>query len=326
MHHLGAVTLITWAIAMLASCGGETGTVPDPKEITQPDTIQPDAIQPDATSHDPGQPPSPSVDSDGDGLTDAEEAELGTDPESVDTDGDSYPDGFEVRMGSDPLDKASGGYKGNWPYNPNKDAISDPGWGSACPGDIHCSCESGSDCDSGSCLKLPVGGFCAPVPELPFPRFKGVDQFGDIVDIYDFAGHDKLIVLDMSTGWCKPCKQLASWLHTGDETVFGQEWWKPEYEGIRDLVEHGDVLWITILYEDHEGEAAGYDMVKAWDDTYPHEIIPVLADAEKQLHQYLKPSGIPNLQLINSNMTFLTYDNRGLTTAFDMLLTFFPAD
>jgi hypothetical protein len=42
-------------------------------------------------------------DSDGDGLTNFEEAYYGTDPNNPDTDGDGFPDGLEVRLGSDPL-------------------------------------------------------------------------------------------------------------------------------------------------------------------------------------------------------------------------------
>ena len=44
------------------------------------------------------------VDSDADGLTDAEEAELGTDPKAPDTDGGGLSDGDEVTLGTDPLD------------------------------------------------------------------------------------------------------------------------------------------------------------------------------------------------------------------------------
>jgi hypothetical protein len=44
-------------------------------------------------------------DSDGDKLSDAEEATRGTNPTNPNTDGDGFPDGFEVAAGSDPLDR-----------------------------------------------------------------------------------------------------------------------------------------------------------------------------------------------------------------------------
>jgi hypothetical protein len=47
-------------------------------------------------------------DSDGDGLTDAEESLLGTDPFNSDTDGDGYGDGVEVEAGYDPLKPSPG--------------------------------------------------------------------------------------------------------------------------------------------------------------------------------------------------------------------------
>lgn len=50
------------------------------------------------------------VDTDGDGLTDAEEAELGTDPNSADTDGDGLTDGQEVNeYDTDPLNPDTDG-------------------------------------------------------------------------------------------------------------------------------------------------------------------------------------------------------------------------
>ena len=49
----------------------------------------------------------PANDSDGDGLTDAQELALGTDPNNPDSDGDGIPDGQEVAENSDPLDPAS---------------------------------------------------------------------------------------------------------------------------------------------------------------------------------------------------------------------------
>lgn len=46
-------------------------------------------------------------DTDKDGLSDAKEVELGTNPKEKDTDGDGYSDGDEVEEGYDPLTKAS---------------------------------------------------------------------------------------------------------------------------------------------------------------------------------------------------------------------------
>jgi YD repeat-containing protein len=46
-------------------------------------------------------------DADGDGLTNAQEITLGTDPFRADTDGDSFNDGVEVAAGSNPLDPHS---------------------------------------------------------------------------------------------------------------------------------------------------------------------------------------------------------------------------
>ncbi len=58
------------------------------------------------------------TDSDGDGLTDAQEASLGTNPDLADTDGDGMPDGWEVGFGLLPLtDDAAGDLDGDGATN-----------------------------------------------------------------------------------------------------------------------------------------------------------------------------------------------------------------
>jgi eukaryotic-like serine/threonine-protein kinase len=52
-------------------------------------------------------PPPDDTDTDEDGLSDADEAQLGTDPNNPDSDGDTFTDGDEVEAGSDPLDPLS---------------------------------------------------------------------------------------------------------------------------------------------------------------------------------------------------------------------------
>ena len=54
------------------------------------------------------------ADSDGDGLSDTEENELGTDPNESDSDGDGWLDGEEVDVGSDPTDESDHPYTGGW--------------------------------------------------------------------------------------------------------------------------------------------------------------------------------------------------------------------
>jgi hypothetical protein len=51
--------------------------------------------------------PAPDQDTDGDGLSDAQEQQLGTNPNKLDTDGDGYSDNDEIAQGSDPLDASS---------------------------------------------------------------------------------------------------------------------------------------------------------------------------------------------------------------------------
>jgi Bacterial TSP3 repeat len=77
-------------------------------------SIPPGFSQQGAMRSDAGPTPIPQTDSDGDGLSDADELNLGTDPHNPDTDGDGLLDGWEVRgvngldlraMGASPLHK-----------------------------------------------------------------------------------------------------------------------------------------------------------------------------------------------------------------------------
>jgi large repetitive protein len=57
-----------------------------------------------AHGFDPTDPGVAAADTDGDGLTNLQEYQLGTDPRNPDTDGDGIPDGQEVQLGTNPLD------------------------------------------------------------------------------------------------------------------------------------------------------------------------------------------------------------------------------
>ena len=260
------------------------------------------------------------ADTDDDGLPDGEELTLGTDPLNADSDGDGYPDGAEVAAERDPLDPAVGLYTGGWPFYAGKDEMMSGGFAPQCPGPVDCECTTDADCESGNCHQWPrMMRFCAPVVGTRIPRFVGIDQYGERVELYDFAYQGKLVVLDMSTGWCRPCQELAQWFSDGDPTVYEQTWWKPEWNVTRELVQNGEIYWITVLYENADHAPADAEIAQFWHDAFPSDHIPVLADPDKDLHRWLKPSGIPNVHVLDEELRFLVYSSRGASDAFDYL-------
>ncbi len=105
--------------------------------------------------------PETSDDADADGLTDAEEAELGTDPTNADSDGDGYEDGYEADYGTDPNDVWDKPYEGGW--------------------DIDFDCRES------------VQGFGDEVGETAFD-FEAYNQHSDLLSLYDFCNHTVLVV------------------------------------------------------------------------------------------------------------------------------------
>lgn len=94
MNALSSIAAICFSsVLALSACSGKAGGGGD----------RPDANTPG--NPDGGDPsPDAGVDSDGDGVPDAEELERGTDPTNPDSDGDGLNDGDELQYGADPLD------------------------------------------------------------------------------------------------------------------------------------------------------------------------------------------------------------------------------
>lgn len=189
-----------------------------------------------------------------------------------------------------------------------------------CPGNIGCPCENNNDCLNNYCIKIPKGGFCQPTQGDSLPDFYSFNQFEELININDLDLKGKYVLLEMGTTWCAPCNVLASWLAWDDKEIYSKKWWKPEYKKIKYLIENDKVLLITILYEDENRNNATYDTVYEWYDNFPDEHTLVISDDNKDLHKLLKPTGIPAISLLDSNMKVIKYANRGLNAAFDKLI------
>ena len=66
---------------------------------------------------------------------------------------------------------------------------------------------------------MPSGAYCTPKVGDTFAHFYGVDQYGEMVDIYDFANQGKYILIEMGAVWCSPCNLLANWFSYGDTEI-----------------------------------------------------------------------------------------------------------
>ncbi len=106
-----------------------------------------------------------SVDSDGDGLTDAEEEELGSDPDNPDSDDDGWTDLEEVEGNTDPTDKSDHPYTGGWAIGDCRNDLDGEGYG---VGDI-------------------------------VENVTATDQFGDTLKLHDFC--DKEVFLVHAAFW-----------------------------------------------------------------------------------------------------------------------------
>ncbi|MBI44797.1 MAG: hypothetical protein CMG66_01375 [Candidatus Marinimicrobia bacterium] len=216
-------------------------------------------------------------------------------------------------------------YEGGWPINKNKELIINSSNTNklTCPNGLGCECKDNNDCINSSCIQhnLRKDYFCNLNVGDTFPHFVAIDQFGEKVDIYDFANDEnKYIIIEMGTAWCSPCHMLSSWLSWDEDEIKKTPIWRNEYDFIYDLIKNDEIYFITILYEDEFRDTATYDTAYEWYNTYPDEKIPILIDENKLLHSIIRPTGIPAVSIISPNMKVEILETRGLNTAFDYLV------
>ena len=234
----------------------------------------------------------------------------------LDTDNDGYSDKEEKKAGSNFQDASSVIYTGFWPYNINKNKITDPGFGE-CPKAMGCECTNNENCPENSkCEKLYIGQYCIPLPGARVPRFIGIDQFGEEFDLYDLAGQGKPILIEISTPWPRATKAVSSWRSYTDDRIKNEQWWKDNYNKVRDLVDNDEVYWVHIMHLNENKEIIAQETISDWYNTYPNERIIILSDPEAMMKTWVRPTGYPSIILIDEDMNLLVHTLRGIEDAF----------
>ena len=217
-------------------------------------------------------------DTDQDGLTDAEEAEIGTDPLDPDTDDDTYLDGWEVTELTDPLDPESRIYFGYWPYNPDKESLEHGDWDTA-----------------------------SRMPGSLFPREMWLDQFGEGVDLYDFAnftqnptGEPAYLIIDISAQWCGPCHNVADWIAGVDSE--STAWVQDTYPTVREKVHDHRIFWVTYVVQNSAGGAPTLSDAESWAAAHQDPDIPVFVDETQEVQARYASGSFPHFFLLQNEL------------------------
>ncbi|MFT4626394.1 MAG: thiol-disulfide isomerase/thioredoxin [Myxococcota bacterium] len=178
-----------------------------------------------------------------------------TPPAALDSDGDTYLDDDELHEGTDPFDPRDRIYKGYWPYWRDKDSLGERSF-------------------EGEAGGVVVGE--------RFPRFRGMDHRGDIVDLYDFGGPDQrheYILIDSCAMWCPPCQDLSAWVAGIEPAPHLEE----PYGALRTMINSGQLAYITIETENYWSEPPTQDELREWHKEFPHARVPVLGDSDREM-------------------------------------------
>ena len=125
------------------------------------------------------------------------------------------------------------------------------------------------------------------------PNLQTIDQNGESVELYDFAG--QVILLDVFAAWCGPCQELA-----------------PHNEALYQEFKDEGLVVIGSMTSGMEAPATLADL-EDWAETYgiTH---PLLADPDGVL-DYLAPEGYPTILLLDREMKVVIEDTYYMSDA-----------
>ena len=241
------------------------------------------------------------ADDDGDGLTNAEEAELGTDPDSADTDGDGLDDAAELdEHDTDPTvsdtdgDGFDDGEEIDAETNPNFE-FSHPyagdyavGWCSEVPSESTGPTGTTTITYQGQQYSWTVYAEGDTVENLIMQ-----DSHGEDFALYSFCG--KTVLMALAAGWCGPCQSLAAEL-PGDMARYKDRGFTA----------------LEVLTENSRSQLPSQSDLAGWSSAFGLAGIPVVGPESSQmasdLFAFEADGYIPTTVMIGPDMKVLSMD------------------
>ncbi len=214
------------------------------------------------------------ADDDGDGLTNGEETELGTDPAESDSDADGFGDKEELDGGYSPIWEFSHPFEdgdyliGSCPVHPDEDNAGPTGTGSY---------------DTSSWDAYQEGDVMA--------NLVNYDAFGQEVSLYSFCGNYTLVT--QSAEWCGPCQALAEVMAADQDEI------RETYPNFN---------FYELLYQDNYGAVPDANVLRSWKRAFGLDGIPIVApedNTSEEMSWINASGGIPATLLMAPDMTVI---------------------
>jgi hypothetical protein len=306
-------------IPLTLLCVGCVSALPD--AATNP--AAPNLAAAEAAVASPSTPPEgmtnllPSPDTDGDGISNAEELANGWNPRRADTDRDGLNDGDELAAGADPLlpdtdgDRLLDSVEVNLGTSPVLADTDGDGWSDREERDDRTDPLDPSDFFTyiGGYPALPDAVKDAITPATParfpvrigeqFPRVIRTDAFGQPVDLYDFALGGRPIIMVLHAAWSPPDRDLAAWL-AGRPNLIYDNVYGPD---LPEAIANGDVALISVVVEDPSAAPATQRTVREWENRFGVPGNPVLRDNREELEVITGLTFWPWLAVLDETMT-----------------------